>query len=38
MGMSAVWVNRLDIRWPKQDCFPDYKITDLNGLVRLMQL
>jgi 2-haloalkanoic acid dehalogenase type II len=38
MGMSAVWVNRLDIHWPKPDCSPDYEITDLNGLVRLMQL
>ena len=38
MGMSAVWVNRLDAHWPKPDCSPDYEISDLNGLVRLMQL
>ena len=37
IGMSAVWVNRADVRWPKTDCLPDYEVADLHGLVCLMQ-
>ena len=37
-GMSAVWLNRAAVRWPLAGSRPDYEITDLSGLERLMQL
>jgi len=38
VGMSAVWLNRAAVRWPLAGSQPDYEVTDLSGLERLMQL
>ena len=38
VGMSAVWLNRTAVRWPLAVSQPEYEISDLSGLERLMQL
>jgi len=37
-GIRSVWVNRTEESWPERDFSADYEVTDLTGLLKLLNL